>query len=119
MRLLDRGRWALVLVITGSVGLLSCTLSFYPPRSLDSALFGPAGALAFTLAIILQNGGYLCSALIGLYPFGGLEALSPVPSAAPLHVLGLLGVGFFDLSSDSGLGASPVLSLVALLLGGL
>lgn len=56
---------------------------------------------------------------LGAYPSVEMGALAPVPSGAPLHVFGLLGAGFLDLSIDQGMAASPLISFVALALGGL
>lgn len=79
------------------------------------------GVLAFSQGLALATGGLLSSGLWGLWPsaLADVEALAPVPSAAPLHVGGLLGAGFFDLSTDGGWAFSPVLSFGALILGGL
>lgn len=45
--------------------------------------------------------------------------MAPVPSGAPLHVFGLLGAGIFDLSADQGTAIPPLVSFIALVLGGL
>lgn len=119
MVLLERGRWALLWVLTSVVSLTLSKLPFQHPGALDSCLFGPNGAALFGQGVLLFNGGYLSLGLGGLWPYDPLEALPPVPSSAPLHVFGLLGAGFLDLSSDYGFAASPALSLGALLLGGL
>jgi hypothetical protein len=93
---------------------------FYPAH-LDSAVFGPAGALLFTQALALTAGGGLGASLSSLCPIdaANVETLALVPSAAPLHVGALLGAGFSDLSTDTNWSASPLLSLAALALGGL
>lgn len=119
MRLLEQGKWALLLATIPVTGLALFRLSCFYPESLDSVLFGPMGANVLGFSFALFSGGCLSSGLVGAYPIGALEALAPVPSAAPIHVFALLGAGFFDLSTDQNLAVSPLLSLVALLLGGL
>lgn len=100
---------------------LTSHLVFVCPKHLDSAVFGSAGALAFIQGLVLASGGPLGSPLCALWPSGSadLDLLAQVPSAAPLHVGGLLGAGFLDLSTDSNWGLPPWLSLAALALGGL
>jgi hypothetical protein len=94
-------------------------LALFYPEHLDSALFGPAGALAFVQVFVLQGAGGL--GLGGLWPAGSgnIGDLSLVPSASPLHVGALLSAGFVDLSTDTNWSLSPLLSFGALALGGL
>jgi hypothetical protein len=119
MGLLERGKWALLWVLANVAGLALSRLPCNHPGILDSCLFGPNGAAFFGQGVLLLNGGCLGLGLSSLWPYDTLDAFPPVPSSAPLHVFGLLGAGFLDLSSDCGLAASPALSLAALLLGGL
>jgi hypothetical protein len=119
MGLLERGKLALLWALASTVVLTLPRLPSHHPGALDSCLFGPNGAASFGHSVLLFNGGYLSLGLGGLWPYDAVDASPQVPSSAPLHVFGLLGAGFLDLSSDYGLAASPALSLAALLLGGL
>ena len=99
-------------------GLLS-NLSLLEPPLLDSALFSPLGSIFLSAALVSANGGYLLGGLWALLPYEVLTQPAPVPSSAPLHVLGLLGAGYMDLSADASFAISPAFMLLALLLGGL
>ena len=102
-----------------TLGGLLTNLSSLEPSLLDSALFSPLGSLFLGAMLMSANGGYLLGGLWALLPHDALVQFTPVPSSAPLHVLGLLGTGYADLSTDVGSAASPVFMLLALILGGL
>lgn len=89
----------------------------WAPQGLDSALFGPLGGFGLG-ASALGLWGWLCSSAGALLPFREISS-PPVPAAAPLHVLGLLGAGLGDLASDHRTALPPLLGLGAIGLGGL
>jgi len=89
------------------------------PEAIDSAFFGPLGALSLGAGAAVSYGGL--GGLIGVsltpYPKLGLEG--PVLAAAPIHVGGLVAAGFNDLTTDSGFGIAPAAGFIVVLLGGL
>lgn len=117
--MLNLDKWLLLWGVSCAAAAVGSQLATLHPGTLDSALFGPIGGVLLYVVLALGQGGALLWAPLGVAPNGGLDGLAPVPSGAPLHVLGLLSAGVFDLSSDQGTGASPLLSFLALLLGGL
>ena len=119
MQILSLGKGPLAWGVSFVVSALGSQLAQLDPGSLDSALFGPLGGVLIYVALALAEGGNLLLGPLGAAPVGGVEGLAPVPSAAPLHVLGLLSAGALDLSGDQGAAASPLLGFLALLLGGL
>lgn len=107
-----------MLIITGTWGPATLGAAQLSPGSLDSALFSPLGVTLITLVSSVFLGPLTLGPLAS-FPNVEVGSLAPVPSGAPLHVFGLLGAGFFDLSGDRDLSLPPLFSLLALALGGL
>lgn len=99
--------------------LVSARGACLAPGYLDGALFSPMGTTGFSMGLASAVGGCVGACGAALVPQQLAELVPHVPSAAPLHVLGLLGAGFFDFSADRPGAVSPLLSALVLLLGGL